>query len=85
MEVLAPVSLVVPDGSPDDFSLDSNIVSPGVMRVVLSSSKLKPLMNGTSMRVPVRAAAGRTEIHDYLPVLVSNMEISDTQARQVRP
>lgn len=85
VEVLAPVSLQVPGGSPEDFSLDSNLVASGTLRVVLSSSKLKALVDGTSMRVPVRAARGQAEISDYLPVLVSNMEISDNQAHAHKP
>jgi hypothetical protein len=85
VEVLSPVSLQIPGGASEDYSLDANIVGAGTMRVVLSSPRLKPLVSGTSMRLPVRAASGRDQIQNYLPVLVSNMELSDTQAQSLRP
>jgi hypothetical protein len=76
-----PGSIQVVSGSAEDFSLESNVDSPGDMRVVLSSPKLRKLASGISFRVPVQSSVKGAVLGNYLPVAVSNIELSDLEAR----
>ena len=85
VDVTAPGSLQVPGTADGDFTVDSFKVSDGHVRVVLSSSRLKPLADGTTFRVPVRAAKGVSEIDTFFPVALTDMELSDVSAKAARP
>jgi hypothetical protein len=85
VEVTAPGSLQVPGATDEDFSVDSFNVSDGRLRVVLSSSRLKYLGDGTTFRVPVRAAKDVASIDAYFPVAVTDMELSNVSAKAAKP
>ncbi len=81
VEVSAPGSLQIPGGDAEAFEVAAHEKSDGRMRVVLSSPKLLPLKDGTSFRVPVRATRNQTAFTNTLPVMVSDMKLSDARAQ----
>jgi hypothetical protein len=85
VDVSAPGSLQVPGAEGADFTVDSFKVANGRVRVVLSSSRLRSLGDGTTFRVPVRAAKGVSEIDTFFPVAVTDMELSDLKAKGAKP
>lgn len=85
IDVTAPGSLQVPGAEEGAFTVDWFNVADGRLRVVLSSSRLLPLADGTSFRVPVRAAKGVAKIDGFFPVALSDMELSDTVGKPTTP
>jgi hypothetical protein len=81
VEVSAPSAVQTSAGDGSDYQVGAHTVSPGTVRVVLSSAKMLALPDGTTLRIPLKAKG--TKITNSLPVAISELKLVNREAKQV--
>lgn len=66
-----------------DFRVDSRLVSPGSLRVVVGAPSNAALQTGVAFRVPLAPLAATGQFSEYFPVVLANFKISDDSGKTV--